>query len=62
MSVIIKEGNVLTYFCVPLKNDVISDFIRGGWREVGVSEICYITKGGGLEVIVTDYYKGESGV
>ena len=29
---------------------------------MGVSHICYVTVGGGPEVIVTDSYKGGNGV
>ena len=59
MSVVSKEGNLLTQFCDSLKNDAMAEFIR--WLRVEVSQICYVTLGKGLEAIVTDRYEGVGG-
>ena len=54
----------VTRFCDPLKNDILSEFIKGG-REWGwrVEDISNLLRNGrrGPEVIVADRYKGRRG-
>ena len=59
MSVISKEGDLLSWFCNPLKNDVSVYHGWSGGLGWSVSQVCYVTVEGGRKWSIQTVTKGE---